>query len=450
MVAGCCWSSIAANQSTSGAIQLKQRKQVVVDIRTLKPTKLAAALSASSNLALEEIQEIPLATAANRKYMLPLICLLTGITCGAIHTITVAGSLPLLGQWKDTQVFHPIFSLDFGALLNFSKNTWLRFCALSPEETANSDVIAKQEQMLQVCTIAILHRMTTVDQKVTWLPSWLEVSSNWESLLRLAYWRCFLDSQKFRFPSIRLSKQEPTIDLQNYLQICWTAKKAYEHNINDLIEEAKKEVADKALIRIRDAIAGKKPLSPKVIYRWFRAVMPTRYAKDIDGWMSDIFHASEKDITEFTLSDIETFEEMALTELELGSSMSHAFFEILKSKHALLTDHFETYEILMPTSPEELLIQETIAAQPEPKLADFPGRVQWFRAHAQWKLAQPSARKHTMAEIERQKNRTVRPTFIPRFPGTGREEDFLDGVDDLEADEPSQEDFVDTQGDRDD
>lgn len=417
-----------------------------MDTRNLTPTKLAAALAASSNLALEEIQELPLATQQTKKYYISLVCNLTGVHCGSLYTLAVAGHVPLLGQWKNTQVFHPFFSLAPGAMLQFARNSWLRFCALTAEEAADQDLVAKQEQQLQIACLAILHNMTDVRQDVPWLPSWPDVAANWASLLKLAYWRCYLDSMKFKFPSIRISKMEPTINLRAYLTLCWNSKKAYESNVNDLVEEEKKKIADKALIRIRDSIAGKRPLSTKVLWRWFQAVMPPRYKKDIDGWMWDLFSASEKNILEFTLADVETFEEMVLTEIETGSSMSHAFFEVLHSKHKLLTNHFETYEILMPSSPEELLVQEELAAQPEPQLKDFPGRVQWFRAHSAWKLAQPSARKHQDAEKQRQLSRTVKPTFIPKFPGTGREEDFLP---ELEADELTETEFADTQGDSD-
>lgn len=393
---------------------------MTTNYRDLSLPKLAAALSSHKQLALQEVQELPLATAQTRKYQLPLVCGRTGITCGVISTLTVAGHMPLLGQWKDTQVLHPIFSLQPVALLQFARNSWLRFCALTAEETADEKLVAAQELQLRVAALAMLHNLTEVRQDHPWMPEWKDVAANWTSLLSICYWRAYLDSERFKFPQIRISKLEKDVDLRSFLQLCWDRKKHYELAISDLVEEEKNKVAEKALVAIRDSIAGKRPLSVKILWRWFAANMPARYNKDMavpDGWMWELFNATEKTVFDYTVRDIELFEEIFLSECPTGSSMSHAFLEILRGKHHLLTQHFETYQILVPDTITAAVADGSLDASPEaePKLSDFATKVQWFRAHAKWKLAQPSARRHRDAEVLRQKNHTVDASFIPRF-----------------------------------
>ena len=115
----------------------------------LTKTALAAALKAHSNVTLAEIATIPTAAASSKVYQLPLVCQFTGVTCGSLTLATTAGYLPLLGQWKQQQVLHPLFSLEQTALLNVAKNNWIRFCGFSSEEAADAVLTDKQEKLLQ-------------------------------------------------------------------------------------------------------------------------------------------------------------------------------------------------------------------------------------------------------------------------------------------------------------
>jgi hypothetical protein len=395
------------------------------ELRDLKQTKIRAALEANRQLALAEIQELPLATQQNKKYMLPMVCKRSGVTVGAISLITVAGTQPLLGQWKDTQVLHPFFSMGTVALLQFARNSWVRFCALTAEETADTEVVVAQELQLRICTLAMLHNLTEFKQERPWLPDWNDVVSNWQGLMSICYWRAYLDSHRFKFPSLRISRTEPTIDLRSFLKLCFDSKKRYESNLSDLIEEEKSKIAEAAMKRIQDAVGGKHPVSTKILWRWFVSQMPARYKKDLDGWMWELFTASEKDILEFTIRDIELFEEIVVTEVETGSTVSHAFLEVVRSKHKLLSNHFQAYEIIVPDMIAEQVASGEIVVSEEPKLADFPSRVKWFIAHSKWKLAQPSAQKHQAAEKARQATESVAASFIPRF----RTEDDIPEID---------------------
>ncbi len=405
---------------------------MTTETREFGKLKLQAALEANRQLALAEIQELPLATEQTKRYMIPLVCSRTGITMGNLATIAVAGHMPLLGQWKDTQILHPFFSMGPVALLQFARNSWLRFCALKPEETVDDQVVAKQEQQLRAVALCMLHNLTEVRQDLPWMPDFKDVVTNWTALMSICYWKAYLDSQRFKFPQVRISKLERDLDLRSFLQLCFKCKKDYETNVNEAIEEEKIRIAERAMRGIVDEVAGKKPLSIKLLWRWFTLNMPSRYKKDLDGWMWELFSATEKDILDFTVRDIELFEEIFLVECPTGSSISHAFLDVLRSKHALISQHFETYEIMIPNSIAEQVASGEIAASgPRPVLADYPSKVAWMVACAKWDLAQSSSRKHRDAAIDRQGKETVTPSFRPRLV-IGADADDLD---ELEADE---------------
>lgn len=403
--------------------------------RELSSLKLRVAMESNRQLALNEIQELPLATEQTKRYMVPLVCSRTGITMGSLATIAVAGHMPLLGQWKDTQILHPFFSLTPVALLQFARNSWLRFCALKPEEATDELVVAKQEQQLRVVALCMLHNLTEVRQDVPWMPEFKDVVANWTGLMRICYWKAYLDSERFRFPQIRISKLERDVDLRSFIQLCFQRKKDYETNVNDRIEEEKLKLAEKAMKDGFDAIAKGKPRSIKLLWRWFVANMPARYKKDLEGWMWELFSATEHDILDFTVRDIELFEEIFLSEVPSGSSISHAFLDVLRGKHALISQHFETYEIMIPNSiAEQVASGEIAAAGPRPVLSDYPSKVAWMVACAKWDLAQGS-RKHRDAAVQRQKTETVVPSFRPKLVIGAQPEDIPETEEDEELPE---------------
>jgi len=393
--------------------------------RELSKLKVRAALEANRQLALTEVQELPLATEQTRRYTAALICQRTGVVIGSISTIAVAGHVPVLGQWKDTQSLHPFFSLPPVGLLKFARNTWLRFCAFSPEETLDDKTVQKQEEHLRIIALAMLHNLTEVKQDIPWMPEFKDVVANWTGLMSICYWRAYLDSERFKFPQLRISKLEKDVDLRSFLQICFQRKKDYESKVNELQELEKLQIAEKALKGIVDEIGGKKPLSIKLLWRWFTINMPPRYKKDVETWMWDLFSATETSVLDFTVKDIQMFEEIFLTECPTGSSISHAFLDVLRGKHQLINQHFETYEILIPNSIQEQVASGEIQVTgPEPVKEDYPSKVAWMVARAKWQLAQPSFRKHQEAAIAKQQTETVTPSFRPTLVIGAQPEDL--------------------------
>jgi hypothetical protein len=404
------------------------------NMRSLTPTKLAAALAASKVPSDKSVAETPTAFDATKSYSIPLVCARSGLTVGSLAVITVAGHMPVVGQWRDSMVLHPLFSLSPVALLHFGRNTWFRFCNFSVEEGADDTLTAKQEQTLRVTALAMLHNLTEIRQDIPWMPSWTEVVAQWSSLMALSYWKNYLDSQRFKFPSIHISRLESEFSLKDYLQVCWNVKKGYETTVNEKIEAEKLKAADAAMIALRDEIAGARPTSVRQLWRWFVANMPKRYKKDLETWMAEIFFAKGEEIRQFTPKDIDMLEEIFLCECPTGSSISHAFSEVLASKRKYLQQHFEAFEIIIPA--EILAAKESGAIAPEqPKLEDYPTRAQWFIANARWKLAYTDMSKRIDASLAKQSQLTVKPSHKPTL--VIREDDPVDeddGGDDIVTD----------------
>jgi hypothetical protein len=355
----------------------------------------------------------------------PVICTRTGIVVASLSVLKVAGHVPYLSQWKHTQALHPLFSLEPTALLSFARNTWHNFCTISQEEAADPVLTAKQEMLLRVTALAILHQMSEVEQTTVWVPTLQEVYINWTSLLQLSYWKNYLESKRFHFPDVRISKNNEGIDLTGYIQDCWAIKKSYETKVIEAVELEKIKSAETALKALRDEVGGKTPRSKKLLWRWFLAHIPSRYARDTEGWMWELFDAeTEAEISEFTIADIDLFEEIFLCEIPTGSSISAAFLDRIAHKREMLESKFQTFEILVPDSIAAGKADGSISAI-MPVASQFESRAKFLVATARWKLAHTDQTKHRDAATKLQSTVTVNPIFVPDIGAflPSREED---------------------------
>ena len=415
--------------------------------RSLSQVALASALATRGQIPLSEVANIPTVKAAAKLYQLPLTCQYTGINCGLLTLPTTAGYLPLLSQWKQQQVLHPVFSLEPLPLLAFAKNTWIRFCGFTAEEAEDTDLTAKQEQMLRITALALLHHLSDIRQDIPWLPEFLEIQNNWQSLIGLSYWKAYLDSKRFRFPALRISKQEPSINIQGYLQACWDKKKEYETAVNERADEERAVIAERALLSIRDELAGKRPVSTKLLWRWFLQNLSKKYAPDTEGWMHTLFFSKDILSSGMVMADIDLFEEIFLSECPTGTSVSFAFLEVLRSKRKLLEQHFDAFEIIIPEALQAAADSGEIAAD-EPKAADFASKGKFMIAHAKWKLTHGATggntSKHRDAAAAKQQQTTVTASHVPVL-NTGRARDFAELLEQqfAEVEEVADKDAID-------
>lgn len=343
-----------------------------------------------------------------------LLCRYTGIRVATISAIKVAGHSPYISQWKETQALHPLFSLSLQSLLQFAGNSWADFCNLTPEQAAETALVARKEQMLRVTALALLHNLSEVEQSVVWTPALTEVSACWSSLLPLAHWKNHLASTRFSFPTLRVSaNNQSSIDLQAYLQACWRVKKDYEGKVRELDEQAKLAAAEAALVSIRSETLRQFPRSKKLLWRWYCINMPKRYAKDLDTWMWELYDAeTDEEVSAFTIADIDLFEEITLCNIPTGTSISHAFLERIANKRKMLETKYTTFEILVPNA----IIAEQEAgliSDAEPVASSYPSKVAFMIAHAKWKLSRPATLDSRDKAIAKQATVTVQASYRP-------------------------------------
>jgi hypothetical protein len=410
------------------------------EIRSLTLNKTAAALASHKVPTDEVLAKTPTALAASKSYTLPLVCKRTGITVGSLNLATVAGHMPVIGQWKESMVLHPLFSLEATPLLHFARNTWFRFCSFNVEENGDPAITDKQVETLRVTALALLYQLTEIRQDIPFLPPWKDVSAHWSSLVALSFWKTYLDSKRFRFPSLHISRMESEFDLKSFLNVCWDCKKSYETKVTEKIELERLKRAEEATIALRDELAGARPTSNRQLWRWFVANMPPRYKPDTEGWMATLFFAKGEEIRNFTIADVDLFEEIFLCECPTGSSISHAFSEILASKRKYLQDHFEAFEIMVPASITAAKEAGEIPVE-EPQLKDFATRVQWLVARAKWKLAHTDLSSKMRAAVDKQAAISVKASHIPTLViREGDAPDYEEPDESVQLDSMSEED----------
>lgn len=358
-----------------------------------------------------------------------LTCQRTGIVVATISVAKQAGHIAYLRQWKDNQAFHPLFSLEFGALLNFCRSSWSNFCNMTVEQGADTAFTSKQERTLQVASLAMLYHLTNVEQSIPWLPSVPSVYASWSSLMQLGYWKANLDSQRQIFPSLRINRLNNGLDLNSVLQEFWACKKQYENHVRTATEMAILNAAAEALKAVRSDLSTKVPKSKRMLWRWFSLQLPSRYSKDLESWMWDLYDAETLDeLEEFTQADIDLFERIFLAEIPLGSAISHAFLERLMAKKKKMLAKQTEFEILMP---EQIAAEKAAGsiAEAEPTLASCDGnKARYMVAMAKWRLAHSNILEKAQQQFARQQQITVKPSNIPSLG-------FLDGEDDDTDDE---------------
>lgn len=394
----------------------------------------------------EQLQADRAAQLQGKTHAIVMRCRYTDTVIGTVSVLQVAGYQPFITDWKNTQSLHPLFSMTDGALLKFARNTWDYFCSLTPEEAADVELTAKQERMLQVTALALLHKLTDVEQSMAWLPPINDVYNCWSSLIQLSNWKHWLESQRFSFPTLRISRNNQGINLQSYMQDCWGVKKTYESAVREQEEKEKLKSAEAALVGLRDDLVRKTPRSKRLLWRWLVAHMPARYDADMEGWMWTLYDAETYDeVSKFTMADIDMFEEIVLNEVNVDNSVSHAFLQKLAHKRKLLEDKESTYEIVIPRAIELAKAAGDIP-ETEPKQADYPTRVKFIVAHAKWRLAHTDISRLAANAAMEQRKVTVKTNNMPH--SVRQEQDFTfdtdedtdEGTDYAASSEPELED----------
>jgi hypothetical protein len=320
-----------------------------------------------------------------------------------MELIQQAGKLPYLAQWHDSVAYHPLFSLSQNQLLSWTRKNWNQ---LFRETIDRSSPL--QRQQFGIAFMAILHSMKCIEQSVPALPGFDSVMTNMQRLLELAYWYNFLDSKRFKFPTLRINKINSNANLKDigtYLDVCESVKHDYETNKNTAREEAKLEAARRAEKAVRNSHV--RPISKKMLWNWFLSSMADSNSKkytlpEWQEWKEDsakLWLASESSQLQYALEDVDTIEEVFLEVCSLGTSVSNAFKVELGKIRTNISNHLKIFDIdwtatikdsnfkRVDEAGEEIISDGPPEPGEKPTQLQFFSRVDFIRAEAKWTLA---------------------------------------------------------------
>lgn len=324
-------------------------------------------------------------------FLYPLRCTITGVPLGHLNLIISAGHMPYLSHWDKQICYHPYFSLEQSKLITFVRDEWNRLS----REIINESITDQESTNIRVGFVAILYSLGSIkqDSGITILPEIGIVQSNLESLISLAYWQNYLDSKRFNFPFLHISKLNDNcslIDVGDYLGACWKKKDEYESGMSEIVEKEKARIAEKAIIAIRNTFL--KPPSKKLLWQWIKGNLPPKWAPDAEGWLATIFLGSVATSLEFEIEDIELMEEIIQSSCPIGNSVMFAVKERINEIKKNFREHYDTFTIeedglaFIREIQEEQERDET----PEPKQEDFgKNKAAFYVARAKWQLAHP-------------------------------------------------------------
>lgn len=318
-------------------------------------------------------------------------CKFSGLFVGDLSVRSTAGVLPYVSYWDKCIAYHPVFSLPTDKLLKFTEYEWKRLA----QRAVDAEITQAESDILCVSFLAILHKLDSLKQDTQGLPPLSIVQGTIEKLFYLAAWKWHLESQKFAFPTLHISKNNNNADFSNindYLDLCYERTKEYEHQLDDLQEQEQLKSAQRAA----KALASEwvTPASKKTLWRWVRAHLPAQYEPDAQGWLSTLFLGGSAAIIDFTEEDIDLAEEIIVSACPGGNGIMFAVRSRLKAIRAAWDQHHKSFEIDMTDFAEHsnMFVNGEKVAAPhpgsEPLASEFAGnRGKFIIAHARWTIA---------------------------------------------------------------
>jgi hypothetical protein len=338
---------------------------------------------------------------------LTLYCQRTGVPIANMNLIQQAGRMPFLSQWKDSQAFHPLFSLPQAQLLRWVRGNWNSIFRSSTLDHI-TDV---QKQQFCISFMAILHSMNCVDQQSPALPDFHTVNVNMQRILELAYWYNYLDSKRFKFPTLRITKLNSNTtlhDIAAYFDICDSVRHDWETSKEAKLEDAKLEAARRAEKAVRSSHV--RAISKKALWNWFLSSMQAENSKkymleEWKEWKEDsakLWFASENQQLQYSIDDVNSIEDVFITVCTLGTTVSHAFNTELNKIRTHISNHLKVFEIdweatmkpaVVRTTNDGTVLSADVSLTPrehpgkEPQLNEYHSRSDYIRAHAKWDIA---------------------------------------------------------------
>lgn len=323
-------------------------------------------------------------------------CQYSGVVLGKLEAYAVAGVLPYLTEWSKTLAIHPMFSMQHGKLLQFTRDEWARLA----QRATDDEISDTESELLRVSFLALLHSLGSIRQEVPGLPALGVVVANIESLFQLASWKFFLESQRFKFPEYKVSKINGNADfkyVKDYLDVCFDVRRDYAKKVRDAIEEEKVRSTEKAIVALHGTWI--KPAGKKMLWQWVRAHLPEKYQADAEGWLGTLFLGGSSAIIDFDQEDIQLAEEIIISNCPAGTGVLFAVRKRLDAILAAWKEHHTAFEVDLEDYAEDagLFIngQKVKAPHPgpEPQKQDFKNIALFYVAHAKWTIAAAAYKK---------------------------------------------------------
>ena len=319
-----------------------------------------------------------------------LRCKYSGIQVGTLSFQTTAGAIPYLLKWSELVPLHPVFSMEFGKLLEFTRTEWKRLASQADaEEISNSE-----SETLRVAYLAVLHKLDCVRQDDEALPSLATVQSTIGKLLALAYWKFHLESKRFRFPTLHICRMNDNTNLKDigyYLDECFEVKSDYESKVSEIAERAKIAAAQAAIDKLKNEWIN--PVSKKVLWTWVRVHLPEKYQPDAIGWLGTLFLGSAATVAEFDEEELDLMDEIIQASCPLGDGIMFAVRQRLKAIRDAWEQANKAFEIQldMLDARNTVLVngqrQEITDPGQAPKQSEFPTKGKWLIAYSKWEIA---------------------------------------------------------------
>lgn len=330
-----------------------------------------------------------------------LYCQYTGTPIASIALIHQAGRAPYLKEWQQSIVVHPLFSLSTPAILSWTRKNWNRVFRDASDHATDIEKL-----QFQIAFVAVLHTLDAIKQEVPILPSFSVVQRNMQSLLEIAYWKFYLDSKRFRFPTLRINKLNANTALEDigaYFAVCNSVRADWETKRENLAaEETKIETARRVERLVRGSHV--RAVSKKALWNWFIASIMAKNKRkfELDEWKewledsSKLWFASESARLQFSVDDLQSIEDVFIQECELGTTISHTFQKELNAIRKAISDHVSMWDIdwdetdkVNRTDADGNMIVPAKPADPgpEPHIGSYRARFDYLKALAAWKMA---------------------------------------------------------------
>ena len=323
-----------------------------------------------------------------KRLIFPLFCQRTGVELGTLNLIQSAGHVAQLSQWNENIVIHPFFSWDQFRLTTFMRDEWNRLA----KEIDNETISETNERNLRVGFVALLYSLGSIqrDQGCISFPDISTVQSNLESLCSLASWQNYLDSKRFSFPDLHISRINNNADLKDigdYLSACWDRRKDYENGLTDIIEQERIKSAEKVIVAIRNSFMGIP--NKKLLWTWVTAHLDKKWEPDAAGWMRTLFVGTVSQSLIFDIEEINLLEEIIVSCCPIGNSVMFSVRERIESIRVEHNKHYDTFTIEEDSIELIQSITDSHAGTEEPVEKDFKNKALYFVAKAKWQLANP-------------------------------------------------------------